>query len=377
MMKFQGVGQKTILYFLYVLINLLFVIKYSIRLSPLIGGMASLGYLLFAGILYKVINKDIQLSGKLLITIVIAFITATSLVQYRIDPYTLNVDRWSAIHNFIHHLFQGIYPYSAQTHLGGYGSPFPIWQLFHIPFYLMGNVGASIFFVLTLFLLTARKIVDRSRHTAFVALLLTSPAFLYEIIVRSDLITNFMAVAVVINLLLWKNIRLKDHLYLLPFIIGLFLSTRLSTILPFGIVYLKEFLSLNYVDKAKCILICSATFLLTFLPFYLWNGNQLLFFEYNPFVLQTRQGSLVDMLILIPLIIYAALKWKSSAQANANCGYSLVGLVAITFFINMFRFQNFDLFSSTYDITYFNMALPYILFAINITPPSLPEREDV
>lgn len=65
-------------------------------------------------------------------------------MQYLIDPYQIQVDRWSAIHNFINYLVHGRYPYMAPTHLGGYGSPFPVWQFLHIPFYYLNNVGLSL-----------------------------------------------------------------------------------------------------------------------------------------------------------------------------------------------------------------------------------------
>ena len=81
------------------------------------------------------------------------------------------------------------------------------------------------------------------------------------------------------------------------------------------------------------------SFVITFLPFLLWKSNMLLFFEYNPFILQTRQGHLTDLLLMIAIGIY----------------------VIVTFIHNMYLHDNWnELFESAYDITYFGMALPFL-----------------
>ena len=99
------------------------------------------------------------------------------------------MDRWSALYFPIKNLLNGIYPYIAQTHLGGNASPFPIWQLFHIPFYILGNVGLSFFFVLALFLWSIYRQWGYVCFLATSMLVFTTPALWYEVAVRSDYIT--------------------------------------------------------------------------------------------------------------------------------------------------------------------------------------------
>lgn len=74
------------------------------------------------------------------------------IAQYHFDPLTNKVDRWSALAYPIQNLFNGQFPYSAKTHLGGNASPFPIWLVFHIPFYLLQNVGLSEIFTCMIFI---------------------------------------------------------------------------------------------------------------------------------------------------------------------------------------------------------------------------------
>jgi len=302
----------------------------------------------------------------MIISIIGLCLIGLGILQQHINPYELQVDRWSAIDHFLQNLFQGIYPYSAQTHLGGYGSPFPIWQIFHIPFYLVGNVGFSILFAVILFIHSISKLYDLQRGAYAFLLLLLSPAFLYEVAVRSDLITNFLLVAAVIFYLRYKVVTIEKKGCFIAFISGLLMSTRLSAIIPLLIYYFREYIYSRWSMRIILPVIVISTFLITFLPFLLWDGEMLLFFEYNPFVLQSRQSHLSDLLLFIPLGIYLSLSWKGNFEKyTRNTAILLVVLVVVTFCHNMYENNNWNaLFQSAYDITYFNMSLPFLISAI-------------
>jgi len=290
------------------------------------------------------------------------------IIQQHINPYELQVDRWSAIDHFLQNLFQGVYPYSAQTHLGGYGSPFPVWQFFHIPFYFLGNVGLSILFAVVIFIHSISKLYDIRRATLAFILLLASPAFLYEVAVRSDLITNFMLVAAIICYLKNNQIWLDKNGNFIAVTGGLLLSTRLSACIPFIIYYFREYIHSRWRLKITIPIIAVVIFIITFLPFLLWDGEMLLFFEYNPFILQSRQGHISDLLIFIPLGIYLSLSWKGNFEEyTRNTAIILVLLVVVTFCHNMYLNNNWNaLFQSAYDITYFNMSLPFLITTLLI-----------
>ena len=111
---------------LYLVINVLFVEKYAARVTDY-HLLFSLAYLLGAYLSINIILKKVAtsfLSTKWLICVGFLFICIALGIQYKINPLTIQVDRWSAIHNFLVNLFQGNYPYGSSTHLGGYGSPF-------------------------------------------------------------------------------------------------------------------------------------------------------------------------------------------------------------------------------------------------------------
>jgi len=355
---------------LFLFINSLFVAKYSIRggLNPYISVSV---YCLFIILIWLFISKSKLLSNSkpkivYIFTTVILFI-GILLLHFIINPYSLQVDRWSAIHNFLQNLFNGVYPYSAHTHLGGYGSPFPVWQAFHIPFYLMGNVGLGMLFsviMLSIFLIWFFN--DYRKAYIFFILLLISPAFWYEAAVRSDLIYNFILCFIAIGFIHKKRYSIQQQALGLGILCGLFLSTRFAIVIPFAIFLFPDFVRAGIKQKIIFGGVAIMVFVISFLPFVFWSNNTLFFFKYNPFVLQTRQGSLLEVLIISILGIYLSTKWKGNIS---NCfeyiAICIVTLVIITFTHRMIsdHFVN-GLFDSAYDITYFNMALPFVIYVL-------------
>ncbi|HEY5588726.1 MAG TPA: hypothetical protein VIK86_07205 [Candidatus Paceibacterota bacterium] len=363
MAKFQQI--------LFLFINCLFVAKYTSRLGvhPLVFIVI---YILLALTVWWLFTKKkdriISANAKTLYFLTLSFvILGILLLNYTIDPMKLQVDRWSAIHNFIHNLFNGVYPYAAHTHLGGYGSPFPVWQVFHIPFYLLGNVGLGMLFsvvFLSVFLIWLFK--DYYIALVAIVLLAISPAFWYEVAVRSDLIYNFIFCFIAVAFIHKKKYSIQNQALGLGLMCGLFLSTRFSIVIPFAIYLLPDFIRSDIKQKLVFGIVTILIFIISFLPFIFWNYNTFLFSEYNPFILQTRQGTLLEVLIIAFLGIYLSTKWKENiSNCYSYISITLIVLVSVTFIHRMIS-DNFNngLFDSAYDITYFNMALPFIIFSL-------------
>lgn len=353
---------------MYLGINSLFILKYGLRIVPLSFAMAACVFyaifILVALNFFRWITE--RVSHTVLFSVMAVLLSVLVIVQVSIDPYQLRLDRWSAIHNFLHNLFRGIYPYAAQTHLGGYGSPFPVWQLFHIPFYLLGNVGLSFFCVVGLFVDSIRRVFGTRQAMVAFLLLLSSPAFVYEVVTRSDLMTNFLLCSAIIFYMYHCRFSFRQHYVWISLVIGLMASTRLSAVIPFAVFFFSNYLKSGYRCQLLSALIVVLVFALSFLPFLLWNGEMLLFFEYNPFVLQSRQGNLSDFLLFIPLGIWLAMTWRGDINRYAmHTALLLVLLVVVTFVHNMYMNGNWDaLFQPSYDITYFNMALPFLILPL-------------
>lgn len=367
-MKWTGVHSLWA-FLLYSCINVLFILKYGLRLASISTTIVACGLYVatITGVLW-VINEYMKRPRKSIVYALIGIvIVGLVMLQLHFDPYTLKVDRWSAIHNFLRNLLNGEYPYAAQTHLGGYGSPFPVWQILHLPFYLLGNVGLSFIFFMLLFTDAIRRIASLRDATVAFLLLILSPAFLYEVSVRSDLLSNFLLCATILMHLHHYKMTLEKNWVLIAIICGLMMSTRLSIAIPFIVYYFYDYIRCHQA-KIQIIFPCLAIliFALTFLPFMLWNGKMLFFFEYNPFVLQTRQGLWIDYILIMAICMVASVwlksRWHYYMLTSAIC---LLTLVAVTFVSNMYIYDCWsELFDSRFDITYFNMALPFAIAAL-------------
>jgi len=365
-------GKTLLLCIIYLIINGLFIFKYIRRFNFVDSLIVFFIYILLI-LTFFIINQKLQKKDKLLKFFLIAlFIISLALIifiQIKINPLTLKVDRWSAINNFLSNLFKGKSPYSANTHLGGYGSPFPVWQIFHIPFYFLGDVGLCMIFCFVCLILCIKWYSKSDTVTfTFLSLMALSPAFWYEVSVRSDLMYNFFVVFIALLIIQKKNFNLQNNTISLGIVCGLFMSTRLSVFLPLFLYFFYEFWTINLKKKILFIVSGLVTFILSFLPFVLWDYKTLFLTDHNPFILQTRQGFGIDIIIIIALAICFSFKAKNNFyKIIIFISFSLFILVAINF---LFRLSNENfadlLFNSGYDITYFNMSLPFIIAGISL-----------
>ena len=360
---------------LFLIVNVIFVAKYSARVSADAVLPATLAAVVFYYILLRLVLPYIYIGISKLSLAQFRLLTAGCLVvfagmaalQYAVDPYSVQVDRWSALHFPIQNLLSGIYPYSASTHLGGNASPFPVWQIVHIPFYLLGNVGLSFFVAAGLFLWSCYKAYGKDKALIVSLLLCSSVAVWYEVAVRSDLMANVLLLASIINLVLLRlSLQwVEAHRWQIACAVGLLASTRLLVLVPIALLLFPYFLRLNWRRQIGVSLLAISVFLLTFLPFALWDWQEFYYFQDNPWTLQTRQGNLLDFIIFVPIAVFLSLTHKGIAKRYyRNSALMLVAMVAVTFVHNMYNEGNFDLFSSTFDITYFSPALPFCMLAI-------------
>lgn len=359
-----------IIFIWYLAINILFIEKYTMRVTDFHHVIAIVYMFVICGIIWFVKEKFLLYThySKWLIGLGVVYLCIAISIQYSIDPLTIKVDRWSAIHNFLSGMLNGTYPYGQQTHLGGYGSPFPVWQIFHLPFYLLGNVGLSIIFVTIIFVWTIHRCYSTKVALTSFILLCISPAYWYEIAVRSDLITNVMLSAIIVEWFRHKDFQLGNHIVIVAITTGLLLSTRFIAVIPLCVFYGYAFLQMNWQKQLQFICIIVGTFGLTMLPFVFWKDSTLLFFEYNPFVLQTRQGSLTVLLFFAIIAIGIVIRMKNNHMFRLGItGFLLTTLVVVAFVEEMLLYNLWgELFSSAFDITYLSVALPFYIQHLSI-----------
>lgn len=353
---------------LFVIINVLFVAKYSARVC----GDAALYVSLFATVFYCFLlsclrNEIGTVCRRIALSLCLLAFVGMVVLQYAIDPYSLQVDRWSALHFPIQNLLDGVCPYIANTHLGGNASPFPVWQLLHVPFYLIGNVGLSFFVAVAMFFWSCHKTCGSRKALTISMLLFSSVAVWYEAAVRSDLMTNMLLVATIINLIFPRLSQewVESRRWWIAAAVGLLASTRMIALVPLTVLLLPYFVKMKWRSQIGVALLSAGVFSMTFVPLSIWDWQQIYHFQNNPWALQTSQGHFSDFVFFVPLAVFLAMTHNGNArQCNSSIALMLAMLVGVTFAHNMYAGENWDVFSSTYDITYFSTALPFCFLAI-------------
>lgn len=351
---------------LYIAVCYIMICKYSMRATEHFG-FISISYTVILALFILLFNRRSTIvskhSGAIFWSMALILAAVMLAVQYHFNPMENKVDRWSAIANPLTAMFNGQFPYSAQTHLGGYASPFPVWMVFHIPFWALGNVGLSEIFTAMLFVISVKTAYGNQAAMKATVLLALSINLWYETAVRSDLISNFLLLASFINFLIYKKITFDKYPLLLSAIAGLWLSTRASTAFPLFIMFFPYWLRLSACHKVSTLILASAVFCLTFLPFALWDWHGLFLAENNPFSLQSRQGRPADSLLLLASAVVMAVKWKENNNMLMLFSAIILILVPVVAYgHNMYVYGNWtDIFNSAYDITYLDAALPFCI----------------
>jgi hypothetical protein len=288
---------------------------------------------------------------------------AALLMNY-IDKYSVEVDRWSALAFWSENLKNGIFPYGTPTHMGGYASPYPVWQLFHFPFHLLGDTAYGQLFCLAVFFVFLYLNKKRVNSGTFILLLALSPGFWWEMSVRSDLLCNMLLVYLFLSSMFYYQFWQK-HIYLVAVITGLFLCTKMLVAIPLFLFIFPNFLRLDVKKKGWFALWVIVGLVVPFLPFLFGSHGILNHPEYNPILQQTRQGNSWVVLLLAILIIYASLKWKTMRDCFFFSGIFLFALIlSVGMEITLFNDIHYTFFGDEFDVSYFNVSIPFFLFCV-------------
>ena len=347
----------------YLTINVIFCIKYNPfdEIKPV---WIALFYPLFAFGIYKLTKIGRLQQKNFFFSLLAFFILAFSVfLLIYIDPYSVDVDRWSALAFWSENLKNGQFPYGTPTHMGGYASPYPVWQLFHFPFHLLGDTGYGQIFCLLAFFIYLFCQRTRMNIGGFALLLLLSPAFWWEISVRSDLLCNMLLVFTFLSAQFFYSGYWEKHKPLAGLITGLFLCTKMLVAIPLFLYFFPKFLSYNKREKIGFALLVIAGFALPFLPFLFGESGILNHPEYNPFLQQTRQGNFLIVMAGFLLVLLASLVWKKTRECFFFCGLFLFALIfTVGFRIYLNNDLSYVLFQDEFDKSYFNASLPFFIF---------------
>ena len=356
-------------YLIFIFINTLFVVKYASRIDVLNGYVVAFIYTLLISIISIVyIRLNLKNYYKPLFYITsILFFVFTIYININVDGNSLMVDRWSAMEVGVKALLNGEYPYSAVDHLNGRTSNLPTLLFIGIPFYFLGNIGFLQSFAFLLFIYIISKVFNTYKERLLCLLLLIgSPSYLWEIYVKSDLMSNFiiiLAVVVVMQDRIFRNI--KNNTLLESFLLTSLVVTRMTAIIPISILFFKHFYRFSVQKKIAFIAVSLATVIL--FSYICFNKVSSLehFYKHNPFVLQNRQlPSILSLILIIAPMIYS-FRAKNIKSIIYLIVIFLLLPVSIAFFTSIY-YSGFKatLFDSSFDISYFNMVLPFLLLSL-------------
>ncbi|MEA4982004.1 MAG: hypothetical protein VB066_04730 [Paludibacter sp.] len=353
---------------LYLFVNMLFILKYFPRAGADSQAILAVYVALFltAVILFNVFSLKISertfkrafwITLSIIIILIVVFLI-------KIDRYSVRVDRWSAVTFFLEGLFKGNYPYGIHTHVSetNFPSPFPVWHFINIPFYLMGDVGIGLIFFLLLTVATVHYFFSSYKKSfIFLFLLIISPAYWWEVAVRSDSLSN--AFLIFMFILWWhKSEKTIERNFIFAIITcGLLASTRLSAIIPIAIFFFRPYLKLDWRRKIIFPFGVLMVVALTFSPFILWDTTTWMFFDRNPFMSQTSVGNFWVLSALIILGIVSGLIWKNINQyIFITSTFIFIFILTSQLTLIATRGINDSVFSdSLYDISYFSLLFPY------------------
>ncbi|MEI7502795.1 MAG: hypothetical protein WCJ61_05890 [Paludibacter sp.] len=365
----EFISKKEIQIVIYLIINSLFVLKYTPRynLNPYLSLVVYFGLVYAAYFIYRKVSTfgTEKLFKILYWTSLILAVGAISISLIYIDRYTIRVDRWSALTFFWDAAFNGHYPYGAHTHVSAtnFPSPFPVWHLIGLPFYLLGDVGYQIIFFLILFAFVIKCYFSSYKKSFFfLMLLLISPSYWWEVIVRSDSFSNSLLVFMIICLFVKYKRDLSNSFVLIIFICGAIASTRFTAILPLTLFLFQPYLHLTIKKKIIFPITILGIAFLSFLPFIFWDTSTWIFFKRNPFMSQTGNGNFYLLLLMIILGIIMALRWRDIQQFFSITSIFIFIFILSSQIVYLESKGNANFFSDgIVDISYFNLALPYCL----------------
>ena len=364
---------------LYLLVAALFIAKYSPRvgLSPLpliaayIVAIVAL-YLLLRS--KRVTNRLTEQVSKItLYSLLALMVAAIGFLLWKINPLDIRVDRWSATTYFLQALFNDIYPYGVHTHVSetNFPSPFPMWHYLMLPFFMLGDVGLHLIVVLIIAVVAIHRYTDSYRYTLICLLLLAlSPAYWWEVAVRSDGLSNMLLTFCLIMYIDKRKINFDNSFTLLVIVCAIVATTRLSAVIPMAVYLFPKYLKTSWQKMLLAPLMIMLLIFIVFMPYIFWDTDTWIFFSRNPLMSQSYKHSIWMLLTFIVIAILISLWYKTFRQYTIALSWFLFVFMGLS---SLYAYYQLDaqtpmLDSAAIDISYQTLSLPFAIYAMTCHP---------
>lgn len=350
---------------LYLFINLIFIVKYGLRVSPLV---VILGIVLFLTLvlgIFKLYNN--RFVDKNIVWLLLIFAVFSYCLTLFVPLESLNVDRWQIITCFCNAVENGEYPYLSHPenipeNLPG---PSPFYFVLSYPFYKL-NFFEGIPLAASFLWYFCLPFKSRKNRVLTTLLLLISPVYIYEIMVRSTIITNSLII------LIWATYFVRfgrwnaSTVFFNALLFGMLLNTRNVFIIPvliYGVYYVCR------TQTQMKILWWSFVSIIFFLSLYallaaVWGVENVL--EYNPFRVQSEMiiPAWLSVTIVFIAVVAGAFVKKSENIVFYSCLIFFISAFS-TYLWTSFHDESFSYaYLEHFDITYFLFSYTFALYLI-------------
>jgi hypothetical protein len=365
------VSPKKIFLTAYILINALFVLKYSERIEIIPSYVSAGIYMILVITVFffhqklKFFLNSIKKMNFILVGFSLIFFLLLIAINLNIDGLKLNSDRWSALEVLIKSILEIKYPYAVLDHLGNTTSNLPGLFYLGIPFYLLGDVGFLQPFTFLFFSLFVIFSKIKNHEKVFVMLLiLLAPSYFWEVFAKSDLMSNCIVSLMFISI--WHQ-KFKGNIFrkkgLLALIIAFLVLTRGIVIIPLTIFLFYPFLQISLKRKISFLFYFVLFVILISLPVLISLPDIDFIKEHNPFNHQTSYAPKILIVVSLLLPFLCSFKVKKSADIFRFATYILGGLMVVTFILNCIEEGFYEnVIGNLFDISYLSMILPFIIF---------------
>lgn len=366
--------KRNIAFFLFVVINFIFCVKYSSRVTD----WHLLFSILFSGVYfaiwkYKSHFAKIPLLSTMNVVLLGFFLLGSYYGLTKIPVESLNVDRWSVITSFWDTYFSGEYAYFAKAHTGNPPGPMPFYFILAFPFYALGELGLfSLLGIVAFYFLLKYSKIQNYIITSVLLLLFISIFYLWEIFSRSNVFINGVLVLFSIVYFNKEEKLTMKRIVITAILTGLLMSTRNVFAIPYIITFLFAWRTgrITFGKLALLGAIAILMFGITFLPFVIGHFQD--FRIMNPFLVQSTFlipfGYTIGFILLAVLF---GLKCTKVENVYFFSGLTLFISIAI-YFVYHFINTGFDetYFGSVGDVSYFILGVPFLLYysIIKVSP---------
>lgn len=344
-------------------ISIIFLLKYLPRYSEFVFPIA-LGYSIFFFAIIFIIDRKVEtklrLQTKNSLIIFFAFFAVAS-IAVLISPAETQVGRIDAINAWLTNFQKSIYPYRSEVNPSG----FPFLFFLASPFYLLGEAGIFSAFGFALMLLQLKLISNYKKEFYFaVVVFLLLPSSYYELLTKSDLLTNSVLL-IGMAILTLKFVRVEKidlQFFIIALLAGLFAATRMISFLVLFTLFIFHFRN-NLKNGLFFLAIAIVAFALVSLPFIFWDYNY--FIERGPFAIQSLYLPLWVYFVFPFFILYFGWSLADEQEYFFFNGIMIFLLVVISFLTTIGR-EGFHAayFESRFDISYFILSVPFFLLSL-------------